>query len=162
MTSKITLQCVKEGKKLRIKFFSFTNDEGKTFTNVYNNSLNCMFPRDIRVEGRFYDIGPNDLDLVNQAGKAPFYRVAKAGIKIRENFDPASLKLFPVEECVICMSDTPALAFAPCGHLCTCAACWSAMSKTTAGKSCPLCRRGITTVVTNQDLATAGLADLAL
>jgi hypothetical protein len=162
MTSKITLQCVKEGKKLRIKFFSFTNDEGKTFTNVYNNSLNCMFPRDIRVEGRFYDIGPNDLDLVNQAGKAPFYRVAKAGIKIRENFDPASLKLFPVDECVICMCDAPALAFAPCGHMCTCAACWSAMSKTTAGKSCPLCRRGITTVVTNQDLATAGLADLAL
>ena len=53
MTSKITLQCVKEGRKLRIKFFSFTDDQGKVFTNVYNNNYNCKFPRDIRVEGRY-------------------------------------------------------------------------------------------------------------
>ncbi len=69
--AKITLQCVKSGKKLRIRFFSFTDEAGKVFTNVYNNGLNCKFPRDIRVEGRFFEIGPNDLELVNHPGKSP-------------------------------------------------------------------------------------------
>lgn len=49
--SKITLTYVKEQSKLIIKFFSFTDDEGKVFTNIYDNSLNCQFPRDIRQEG---------------------------------------------------------------------------------------------------------------
>ena len=31
--------------KLRIRFYSFTNEDGKVFTNVYNNNYNCRFPK---------------------------------------------------------------------------------------------------------------------
>ena len=81
--TKITLQCVAQGSKLRIRFHSYTNEDGKTFTNVYDNSYNCQFPRAIREEGRYYEIGDNDLILVGgDGGKAPFYRVAKNNIKV--------------------------------------------------------------------------------
>lgn len=81
--SKITLQCVKEGRtKLRVRFHSFTDEEGRVFTNVYDNSFNCQFPRSIREEGRFYEIGPDDLSLVNGGSRQPFYKVRAAGIRI--------------------------------------------------------------------------------
>ena len=151
MTSKITLQCVKEGRKLRIKFFSFTDDTGKVFTNVYNNAYNCKFPRDIRVEGMYYEIGPNDLELVSLPGKAPFYNVKKANIKVVHNFDLTSLRIFEVTECVICMCEPSALIFVPCGHRCCCAECYGDMNKNkaSAGVKCPLCRREIITVTDN-------------
>jgi hypothetical protein len=143
MTSKITLQCVKEGSKLRIKFFSFTDDQGKVFTNVYNNNYNCKFPRDIRVAGRYYEIGPHDLELVSRAGTAPFYNVKKNTIKIIENIDLSSLHIYEVTECVICMCEPSQLIFVPCGHRCCCSECYKDMCKTANGKKCPLCRREI-------------------
>lgn len=79
---KIRLMCVRQGGKLRIRFHSYTTEEGKTFTNVYDNSYNCQFPRDIREEGRFYEIGREDLMLVASPGKQPFYRVNKSAIRI--------------------------------------------------------------------------------
>lgn len=83
MTTKITLQCVAQGSKLRIRFHSYTNEEGKTFTNVYDNSYNCQFPRAIREVGRYYEINPSDLILVGgDNGKSPFYRVPKNNIKV--------------------------------------------------------------------------------
>lgn len=156
--SKITLQCVKEGKKLRIKFFSFTDDAGKVFSNVYNNSYNCKFPRDIRVEGRYYEIGPNDLELVSRPGKAPFYNVKKTSIKIVENVDLSSLKIFEVTECVICMCEPSALIFVPCGHRCCCAGCYGDMTKAKgrAKVSCPLCRREVGMVVDNVEAGAGG------
>ena len=51
--SKIVLQCVKVGRKLRIRFHSFTDHEGKVYTGVYNQNYNTMFPRDIREEGKY-------------------------------------------------------------------------------------------------------------
>ena len=71
--SKITLQCVKDRGKLRIRFFSFTNEEGTVFTNVYNNAYNCKFPRKMRKEGLFYEIGADDIKLVSSNNRAPFY-----------------------------------------------------------------------------------------
>jgi hypothetical protein len=53
----------KVGRKLRIQFHSFTNHEGKVYTGVYNQSY-IMFPRDLREEGKYYEIGPNDLTLI--------------------------------------------------------------------------------------------------
>lgn len=81
--SRIILQCVAEGSKLRIRFHSYKNDEGKIFTNVYDNTFNCQFPRAIRAEGRYYEIGDSDLVLVGgEGGKSPFYRVSKNNIRV--------------------------------------------------------------------------------
>lgn len=41
----------------------------------YNNTYNCPFPKDIRVKGRFYEFGENDLNTVITKGK-PFFRVS--------------------------------------------------------------------------------------
>ena len=106
--SKIVLQCVKVGRKLRIRFHSFTDHEGKVYTGVYNQNYNTMFPRDIREEGKYYEIGPNDLTLVSQPGKAPFYRVNKANIRpLATPVDMSKIKIFEVEECIICYSEVP-------------------------------------------------------
>lgn len=82
MSEAITLQCVRERGKLRIRFHSFTNSDGKVYTNVYNNSYNCQFPRDIRREGRFYEVGSDDIVLVVGGAKQPFYRIRKNNLKI--------------------------------------------------------------------------------
>jgi len=80
---KIVLQCVQVGSKLRIRFHSYANDEGKIFTNVYDNSYNCQFPRAIRKEGRYYEIGEADLNLIGGDGrKSPFYSVSKNNIRV--------------------------------------------------------------------------------
>lgn len=161
MTSKITLQCVKEGKKLRIKFFSFTDHEGKVFTNVYNNTYNCKFPRDIRSEGRYYEIGPEDLELVSRPGTAPFYNVKKNSIKIIENYDLSSIRVFEVNECVICMCEPSALIFVPCGHRCCCAGCYADMNKSKGLAKCvkcPLCRRDVGMTTANIDSAAGDVA----
>lgn len=78
----ITLHCVRQGSKLRIRFHSFTNAAGKIYSNVYNNSYNCQFPRDIRREGRYYQIGHEDLQLVAGGSRTPFYRISKNNIRI--------------------------------------------------------------------------------
>jgi hypothetical protein len=79
---KITLRCVREHGKLRIRFHSYTNHDGKEYTNVYNNDYNCQFPRDIREEGKFYEIGTEDLVIVAGGARQPFYRVKKGNIRI--------------------------------------------------------------------------------
>ena len=51
----IILECITEKNKLRIRFNSFIDEEGKVFTNVYNNLYNCQFPKNIRENGKFYE-----------------------------------------------------------------------------------------------------------
>lgn len=82
MSESITLQCVRERGKFRIRFHSFTNSDGKVYTNVYNNSYNCQFPRDIRKEGRYYQVGSDDIVLVAGGSKQPFYRIRKNNLRI--------------------------------------------------------------------------------
>ena len=145
--SKITLQCVKNNGKLRIRFFSFTDQDGKVFTNVYNNEYNCRFPRNIRKEGLFYEIGPDDIRLSNNPNKAPFYIVKKANIKVIEDIDIGNLKIYEVNECVICLDSSTSEIFLPCGHLCTCKSCCFEITK--RSNKCPLCRRQVTNTITN-------------
>ena len=57
----IILKCVTEKKKLRIKFHCFINDENKIYNNVYNNNYNCKFPKDIRVNNRYYKVNDDDI-----------------------------------------------------------------------------------------------------
>ncbi len=169
---KITLHCVRQGAKLRIRFHSYTNAEGKCYTNVYNNSYNCQFPKNIRNEGCFYEIGREDLVLVAGEGKQPFYRVKKDHIRVLTNGpgrtevhpDPSSVsslvtpvmnrqppqkpeQVYDVSECVICMEGIPDQIFIPCAHLCTCLGCYKELKKTKP--SCPLCRRHVVNAIPN-------------
>ena len=143
--SKITLRCVKDGGKLRIRFHSFTNDEGKVFGNVYNNSYNCRFPKNIREEGLFYEIPDSGISLV-KGNRAPFYSIKKDKIKIiRDESIFERLKVYAVEECVICLDAKPNTIFFPCGHLCCCNECYGHIKN----GPCPLCRRNIEQIKLN-------------
>ena len=169
--SKITLQCVKDRSKLRIRFHSFTDEDGKVYTNVYDNRFNCKFPRNIREEGRFYEIGADDLSLAPGNGK-PFYNVKFNRIKIVDAsgvamkpsrntsstssrstapheapavVDISTMKIFEVNECVACLGDAPSEVFIPCAHKCVCKSCCGEIRKHT--NQCPLCRRRITSTI---------------
>lgn len=167
---KITLECVQVRGKLRIRFHSYTNAEGKAYGNVYNNNYNCQFPRDIRRPGRFYEIGPDDLVLVHGGGKTPFYRVKTHNIRIlsggpqsevvdddSDRITPVAVRtpavtrpaqIFEVNECVICLEGSPQEIFIPCAHLCACSSCYAQMK---AHKPiCPLCRRAVINSIKNQ------------
>lgn len=155
--SKITLQCVKEKSKLRIKFFSFTDTDGKVYTNVYDNKLNCKFPKDIRKDGYFYEIGPNDLTLgsskgtegsrLRAEGPKPFYQINTKNIKVIPNYDIASIKVYEITECVVCLSADSTHIMIPCGHRCMCQDCSSQISK--MQNRCPICRRDVISVLDN-------------
>ena len=41
----IILECIKDKNKLRIRFNCFVDNEGKIFTNVYNNEYNYAYPK---------------------------------------------------------------------------------------------------------------------
>lgn len=145
--SKITLQCVKEKSKLRIKFHSFTDVVGKIYTNVYNNALNCKFPKDIRKEGYFYEIGPNDLSLVSRPGTKAFYQINTNSIKVVPIINWTDFKVYEITECVVCMADESSQIMAPCGHRCMCKSCCDHLLK--INKKCPICRREIIQVLEN-------------
>lgn len=147
MTSKITLQCVKEKSKLRIKFHSFTDTEGKVYTNVYNNALNCKFPKDIRQEGFFYEIGPNDLVLVSRPGVKAFYQISTSSIRVVPIINWSEFRIYEITECVVCMSDESTQIMAPCGHRCMCKACCEHLQR--INKKCPICRRDVVQVIEN-------------
>jgi hypothetical protein len=117
--SKIILRCIKEKSKLCIKFFSFVDNEGKINTNIYNNKLNCKFPKDIRKEGYFYEIRPEYLSIVNSNGKL-YYNVKNKDIKMLPDFDISFIKVFEVNGCLICSDFTDNI---PCGHKCLCTNC---------------------------------------
>ena len=143
--SKIIIKCVKVKNKLRIKFHSYFDSEGKEYRNVYNNTYNCQFPKDIRVEGRFFEIGENDLTTVINRGKS-FYRVSKNNIKILDeytdpDFDISKIKIYSIDECVVCLTEKPNVIFLPCGHQCTCLTCYNMISN--VHKDCSLCKKKI-------------------
>ena len=151
----IILQCVLEKSKLRVRFHSYINIDGTTYRNVYNNEYNCQFPRDIREEGRYYSIGDDDLALVYDGNKAPFYKVSKKNIKIlnyddikelklelsNTEFKLDDLKIYEVEECIICFSEPSNVIFIPCAHCAVCTGCHKELQK--RDNKCPLCRRDI-------------------
>lgn len=141
----VTLRCVKVGSKLRIRFHSFENIDGKIFSGAYNNSYNCRFPKDIRKEGYLYEIPDTDIHLTGGSNMSCFYTVKKGHIKvIKPELTQAQkdIKIFEISECIICMDAKPSLAFIPCGHVCTCNGCSSKMGRHNM-QNCPLCRRKI-------------------
>jgi hypothetical protein len=146
--SKVILQCIPEGRKLRVRFHQFIDKDGKTFTNVYNNNYNCRFPKNIRKEGCFYEIPDTDITLNTGRGK-PYYIVKKNNIKIlsdvQENREvDINITVYEVNECVICLDSKPEKVFYPCGHQCCCNACIIGLRNST--NKCPLCRRNIDSI----------------
>ena len=165
----IILECIKDKNKLRIRFNCFVDNEGKIFTNVYNNEYNCQFPKNIRENGKFYEV--NDDDVIIVESKTPFYKIKKNNIrilseeesKIYENkkedkkdnnqknvLDLSKLKIFDVAECVVCLSISSSIIFIPCAHMCVCKDCYNGIKKTK--NCCPLCRRNITKIIDNEKL----------
>ena len=143
----VRLKCVKEGNRLRIKIVS----------NGYSSDANCQFPKDIRLDGREYEVPKSDVSLSNTRGKF-FYRIKKNNIvicnKSLEN-DFSKLKIYGDEnitECCICMNDVesqPDIVFiiiSPCGHYCCCKDCVKSL------KQCPMCRANIEQIVTKDQL----------
>lgn len=158
----IILQCISVKRKLRIRFFCYIDQENKFYYNVYNNDYNCQFPKDIREDGMFYQINDNDIHLVYDGSKAPFYKVSKNNIKILSNqesiqyinkqnelnginVDLSELKVFEISECVICMTEPSSVIFIPCAHRATCNDCYQSLKR--VNNCCPLCRRNIHNII---------------
>lgn len=163
----IILECLTKKNKLRIRFNSFIDNEGKIFTNVYNNEYNCQFPKDIRKDGRFYEISDNDMIIIES--NTPFYKIKKNNIRIlteeeskiyKTNSqnknqqslkdDISNLKIYDIAECVVCLSASSSIIFIPCAHMCICNDCYQGIKKTK--NCCPLCRRNITKIISNPNL----------
>ena len=132
----IILECVKEKGKLRVRFHSYVDVNGKKYKDVYNNNLNCRFPKDIREEGRYYKINPEDLNITLRNNSVPFYSVKGKNVKIVNILE--TIDIYKVEECVCCMVEKPNITLLPCGHHCTCQNCYEIMRH--KHNSCPLCR----------------------
>jgi len=132
----IILYCIRETGKVRIKFHSFINQENQRFTNVYNNSYNCMFPKDIRVLGKFYKVPDGDIRLANRQNGKPFYVVKRSNIVTMTDeekntylnppsaiTDLSTITIFDAGDCVICLACSSSIVFIPCGHRCVCSDC---------------------------------------
>ena len=134
----IRLKCIKVGGKLRIRIV----------TSGYYNNANCQFPRDLRVEGRLYDVDASAINLVTRATN--YYSITyKPAIKVLSDTDAlavilAETKVFEddaSDDCAICMSNEKCMVIVPCGHYYTCAECTKQITK------CPICRRGFTKTI---------------
>lgn len=126
MSNKVYLQCVKEGKKLRVKII----------TPGYNNNANCQFPKAIRVEGRKYEVPSTAISVAGTEGRGFFYRVNKSYVKIIQDEIKIPEKIFSTNDCVICLEENAAeIVLLSCGHLCMCSECSKEINDT-----CPMCR----------------------
>jgi hypothetical protein len=135
----VTLKCFKEKNKLRIKIIS----------PGYISSANCMFPKNIRVEGQEYTVPIADVMMADTRGKF-FYRIKKDHITIVDNvnkFDNLVVYGDDVTECAICMETyDDYMIFVPCGHYCCCHDCAKQL------KNCCMCRAPIKQLITKEQL----------
>lgn len=132
-SSCVYLTCVKEKSKLRVKIVS----------PGYLQSANCMFPKDMREEGRHYKVAPWNVRLITTRGK--YYYSVLTGISIVDSLPSAKTAADVAhvyeddtsDECAICMSEPKGVVVAPCGHLYMCRGCGERVAK------CPICRVNI-------------------
>jgi|LakMenEpi03Aug12_release.lakeMendotaPanAssembly.Ray.scaffolds.fasta_scaffold205335_1 hypothetical protein len=148
----ILLKCVAEGRRLRVRILS----------PGYFSEANCQFPRNLRAEGRFYQVDSTGITLASGPAGKFFYRV-RGDIKIvddltqLENIQSVVKQELQVSveqvfdsgtvECVVCLEDPKTLVMVPCGHYCLCATCKTKIFK------CPLCRQAITLAVTTDQIS---------
>ena len=139
--SVVRLQCVSDGKRLRVRIVS----------SGYASHANCRFPRDIRVEGREWEVPASAVKL---QGKGKFYYTisTKELRQVEPATDHTGLQVYDVMEdgeCVICVTKiepNDLIVLAPCGHQCGCLACLQKVDK------CPICRANITHRVKRSEL----------
>ena len=130
----LRLQCIKEGSKLRVRILS----------QGYYNQANCQFPRDMRVEGRFYEVPRESVALITSRGKYFYSITKKSTINVLNATDADQVTNMVVYEddactdCAICMSNPKCMVIVPCGHFYTCEVC------TVKIMECPICRSSIT------------------
>lgn len=134
----VELYCIKVGSKLRVR----VNTIG------YLRNANCQFPRDLRLDGRRYEVLENDIHLISTKGKY-FYSVKnKSGIKIIVEKPSQIYTDDNVEDCIICMEEPKSTIFAPCGHFYSCQDCSKRI------KQCPICRSHITSMIHKSEFGT--------
>lgn len=132
------LECVKVKSKLRVRITSAG----------YYKDANCMFPKDLRVEGRKYKCKSYDVNLITSRGKY-YYTISKAGVEVIAEVDLANLKIYEdttSDECAICMSEPKSVIVNPCGHYYMCGTCGTSV------RACPICRGSITSLVNKSDM----------
>lgn len=154
--STVQLYCVKSGSKLRVRVSS----EG------YLRNANCQFPRDLRVNGRHYEVDATDISLITTRGKY-FYAVKnRNAIRVIDSSAVTSTftsttsvssgkgkkpdQVFTdetMEDCIVCMEKPKEIVF-NCGHFYACAGCSSEM------KQCPICRVTITARIKSSQFGT--------
>lgn len=152
-TTTVTLQCVRQGSKLRVRILS----------PGYNRQANCQFPRAIRAENRLYEVPQHAITFSEGPRQKFFYRVKASCIKIVDqqgsstssSAAPAvttTVHLAAVygdtdedEDCAVCMSAIKDAVFAPCGHYDCCERC--ALTIFNGTRKCPICRARIGEVV---------------
>jgi uncharacterized protein YjbI with pentapeptide repeats len=140
----VTLKCVKENNRLRIKIVS----------PGYIQSANCMFPKNIRVENQHYTVPKSDVIMTDTKGKF-FYRIKKNNIVIvndstnnlnNSNFDNLFVYGDDDTECAICLERKTNIIFVSCGHYCCCDFCGAQL------KNCCMCRAPIKQLITKDQL----------
>lgn len=137
----VYLECVKVKSKLRVRITS----------PGYYKEANCMFPRDLRVEGRKFKTNSWNINLITSRGKY-YYTVGKSSIETLTEaaiVDLSNLKVFEdtsTDECAICMSEPKSVIINPCGHYYMCNTCSGSV------KTCPICRGQITSLVAKADM----------
>lgn len=134
--STVSLICVREGSRLRIRITS----------DGYYNDANCMFPKNLRVEGAKYVVPVGDVSLVTRTNKY-FYSIKKNNIKVIESAinKETVTKIYEdldVSECAICLDSPKNIIIRPCGHFYLCAICAQSVT------NCPICRAKITGLIT--------------
>ena len=137
MNEIVELICVKERNKLRVKII----------TPGYLNTANCQFPKNLRVEGRKFQVKSTNIKLIQTRGKY-FYSIASKNILNLDTYSKSNseteintiTQIFEDEttnECSICLDNEKNIVF-NCGHLYTCHDCSYRLNK------CPICRIPIT------------------
>ena len=151
----VELHCVQENKKVRVKIAAYINNDGKRYNNVYDNTFNCRFPRNLRVAGRKFQVPAENVKLNHTPGKAAFYIVSAKNITTlsddTKDIDKKD-ETVSVEhvwetsiECVICLSEDSEMIFTPCGHKCSCKKCGNKL------KNCCICRSSIKSMITIEE-----------
>ena len=149
----VELHCVTENRKVRVKIAAYINNEGKRYSNVYDNTFNCRFPRNLRIDGRKFHVPDNNVKLNCTPGKAGYYIVSAHNIVILpDNFQSDSTNNLLIEhvwetsvECVICLCTESKIIFTPCGHKCSCIDCGKKL------KDCCICRAHINSMITMEE-----------
>ena len=145
METIVRLKCIKIGGKLRVRIL----------TPGYFTNANCQFPRDLRIEGRLYDVSADAVILITRNCKNYYSVTKKLAIKIVSEIDALteSLHIIKVfeddtsDDCAICMTNEKCMIIVPCGHYYTCTECTKKINK------CPICRCGFTKSINKSQMS---------